>query len=324
MEFFNKKEEVLDVQLTEYGKQLLGRGQLNPTYYAFFDDDILYDVGGSQDSSGVQLQEVQNETKPRIQYNTPRLKIQNQTTSAERRVTQFLDEEGSSLANISVNSEPTVEEHTRRNQQIYAEQQYLTNHIIGNSSLSTPYNAAWQLTLLSEPTIVSAERYTEEELPGLETDNDRTVIRNIPQINITIDYETYFSNDASLAAAITDRLGETEVFLALRDNYLMLEIIENNTDFESENFELEVYEQEPTSGPGTTWSQKAFADLSGGEFVAPTTENVEYYMNVFVDEEVSDEVIEELNIAPASLTTTASRLRFNRNLYTTINEEPCE
>ena len=35
MEFFNKKEDVLDVELTEYGKYLLSLGQLDPVYYAF-------------------------------------------------------------------------------------------------------------------------------------------------------------------------------------------------------------------------------------------------------------------------------------------------
>ena len=41
-EFFNKKEEMLEVQLTEYGKYLLSMGKLDPAYYAFFDDEILY------------------------------------------------------------------------------------------------------------------------------------------------------------------------------------------------------------------------------------------------------------------------------------------
>jgi len=44
MEFFNKKEEVIEVQLTEYGKYLLSLGRMRPAYYSFFDDDILYDT----------------------------------------------------------------------------------------------------------------------------------------------------------------------------------------------------------------------------------------------------------------------------------------
>ena len=69
MEFFNKKEEVLEVMLTNYGRDRLAAGQLNPTYYAFFDDDVMYDVSGSG------YTEDQNDAEPRIQSNTPKLKI---------------------------------------------------------------------------------------------------------------------------------------------------------------------------------------------------------------------------------------------------------
>ena len=44
MLFMNKKEEVLDIELTPYGKHLLSNGKLKPVYYAFFDDNILYDI----------------------------------------------------------------------------------------------------------------------------------------------------------------------------------------------------------------------------------------------------------------------------------------
>ena len=41
--FLNKKEEVIDLKLTSYGKHMLGRGNFKPTYYAFFDDNVVYD-----------------------------------------------------------------------------------------------------------------------------------------------------------------------------------------------------------------------------------------------------------------------------------------
>ena len=43
MAFFNKKYDVLDIELTPYGRHLLQNGKLMPAYYAFFDDDVLYD-----------------------------------------------------------------------------------------------------------------------------------------------------------------------------------------------------------------------------------------------------------------------------------------
>ena len=68
MEFFNKKEEVIDLQLTQYGKYLLSLGKFKPFYYAFYDDGIIYDAQYAGDG------EAQNEAEPRIQENTPNLK----------------------------------------------------------------------------------------------------------------------------------------------------------------------------------------------------------------------------------------------------------
>ena len=69
--FFNKKEEVIDLQLTPFGESLMSIGQLKPVYYAFFDDDILYDASGSAG-----ITEVQNDVEPRIQDNTLNMKSQ--------------------------------------------------------------------------------------------------------------------------------------------------------------------------------------------------------------------------------------------------------
>ena len=60
MEFFNKKEEILEMQLTDHGKTLLEQGRLKPAYYAFFDDDVLYDISYASGS------EVQNDSQDRI------------------------------------------------------------------------------------------------------------------------------------------------------------------------------------------------------------------------------------------------------------------
>ena len=43
MSFFDRKEEVLEIQLTPHGRYLLSLGEFQPVYYSFFDDDIVYD-----------------------------------------------------------------------------------------------------------------------------------------------------------------------------------------------------------------------------------------------------------------------------------------
>ena len=55
MEFFNKKEEVIDLQLTQYGRHLLSKGHFKPVFYSFHDDNILYNTANQG------IQEGQNE-----------------------------------------------------------------------------------------------------------------------------------------------------------------------------------------------------------------------------------------------------------------------
>ena len=43
MEFFDKKQDVIDLQVTRYGKQLMSRGLFDPVYYCFSDDEVIYD-----------------------------------------------------------------------------------------------------------------------------------------------------------------------------------------------------------------------------------------------------------------------------------------
>ena len=84
MSFFNKKEDVIDIQLTPHGKHLLSRGKFRPSYYAFFDDDILYDAqyAGMTGATGANQKEEQNDIQDRIEE-TPHLKAQYVYSSRE-------------------------------------------------------------------------------------------------------------------------------------------------------------------------------------------------------------------------------------------------
>ena len=77
MEFFNKKEDVMDLELTPYGEYLLSQGDFKPEFYAFFDDEVLYDGKWA----GTDAEE-QNLIKDRIKE-VPRLKTQYLFTNTE-------------------------------------------------------------------------------------------------------------------------------------------------------------------------------------------------------------------------------------------------
>ena len=60
MKFLNRKEQVLELHMTQHGKSLLSRGAFKPVYYAFFDDDVIYDSQYMSDGSATALE---NSTK---------------------------------------------------------------------------------------------------------------------------------------------------------------------------------------------------------------------------------------------------------------------
>lgn len=82
MTFFDKKQDVIAIELTPYGRHLLSLGKLKPAYYAFFDDDILYDAaagGFTEDNTAI---------RKRILEETPRLRPQRDIDSPEGTITQ--------------------------------------------------------------------------------------------------------------------------------------------------------------------------------------------------------------------------------------------
>ena len=96
MTFFDKKQDVLKIELTPYGRSLLSNGRLMPKYYAFFDDDILYDI------TCVSGTENQNQIKNRITQETPRLRPQRDLLSPEGLISNFERGDGSSRPHSKV------------------------------------------------------------------------------------------------------------------------------------------------------------------------------------------------------------------------------
>ena len=53
MEFFNQKEEVLDLVLTKRGKELFAQGNFTPYGYKFFDNETVYEAGNSEQQNSI-------------------------------------------------------------------------------------------------------------------------------------------------------------------------------------------------------------------------------------------------------------------------------
>jgi len=327
VEFFNKKEEILEVQLTEYGKYLLSIGKLDPVYYGFYDDEILYNSEYA-DVSG----EPQNAIDQRIRHETPNLKVIPTCTSAEGRVDRFIESVTDALGSDSSDPADNTE---ALHQESFTARSNFTSYPIGTGDISSTKTAAWSISALKN-TIDSATDYIiTNPLSSVAGLNDG-VITHIPQLSLELDYKIFYQQGEFKSDAISGYLDSSEpnIYLSMKEDYLVLEILEGNTNFEKENFEVEVFfdsaGSSTTPGPSTL-EQMSFASADSTQFIAPkplgntqtNTGDVEYYFNLYLDEELPARIMDAINMTPRDMASNTSRFSFNRDIYVTDDEEPC-
>ena len=331
MEFFNKKEEVLELQLTEYGKYLLSQGALDPSYYAFFDDDILYNDKYADPSGSVAgiRGEVQNKTDQRIRYETPNLKVISNRSGAQTRVDEFLSSVTAST--WSLDSDPANKVDSFAMQQPFEDVTNIAAFALGTSLLTSPYDAAWSVNLLNKnDTVISSSKgfIVTNLTSSFITGTLNGIITEIPQVNINLDYQTYFSaidDERAISTTLpTGSAGQPPAALALVKNYLILDILEKNTAFEKENFDIEVYHV----ASDNILTQLNFMPespeiLSPKSMLSGKDANVEYYMNFHRDENIPRAILSTVGLTQTSIRTNSDRLNIVRDLYNTIDEEPC-
>ena len=285
MEFFNKKEEVLDLQLTQYGKYLLSVGKLNPAYYTLHDDNVIYD---SEFSQG---EELQNEARVRIQSDTPTLKTQYNFVSLDAmqsKATDFQDSEERAV--------------TRP---------------LATSNLGSNKIPSWNINALGG--IFIAESTT-----SVITPSPSAIVQEIPQIDAEVTYyispvmmSSTFTEDEieQVAQGMADGIPqdilegvditfETEVlpdgssFLIDKDD-LILQIVEDNAPMGNDNFEVEIFEV-ASDGELIPMVFKKEPILIVNDILVEAVEEddveidstfVEYYFDLELDGEISSDIM---------------------------------
>lgn len=301
MSFFDKKEEVMEIQLTSYGKELLSKGDFKPMYYAFFDEGVLYD--GSRGG----LTEVQNDIQNRIKNETPYSKdIANFLSSkeishAQRLVPNLIDAPELPLFDFNSSFE---------NQ-------------LGASSNNKDKIPAWSITAL-QSTISSSNAVLTS------TPNSRNL--PIPQINIdndSIRYDVVVLEDGPIS---TERRCEINNFiqgtvaefedgtsLEVEEGVILLKIKEENSLLLNDTFSFEIFEVKDVTGSiraitdrevlqplkffkfkpqvknGILMSAEdnAFSDVENLSKIDNTF--ISNYLEVSIDEQVNQEVVCELD-----------------------------
>lgn len=357
MRFFDTKEEVIDLELTPFGKRLLSTGKFGPTYYAFFDDDILYDLSYANNSGS--YAEIQNETEDRITKKTPRTKVQYMFKSAEEPVFSNNNDNGEQTGINVLPSRPL---------------NYSFGLPLGNSSLSSEFAPSWNISFLygklGKVEIAHTGSYFNSiKIPQLETtcefeaftskiDDTGNLVENF----VSSELDTIVANlvnplleegvgsgdaefsDSAVGTNSNQIIAEDNTTLQIKPDYLLLEIKEENTDFLKENFEIEVYEivEMGQNSKGEAIYEElplAFFDPSSTEFVHEALGwwHVEYWFDITVDEEippeyfcassvVAERIKNKLTDSILAYPENCAEFSDTKNLYiheVTEKEEPC-
>jgi hypothetical protein len=159
MSFFNNKEEVLNIELTPYGKLLLSKGIFEPVYYAFFDDEIIYD------NLYANFSESQNSIETRILEETIYNKPVYNTKGVE--------------TNLSNKLSKNIKSYEQENS-------------IGTVDSVNQYSPAWEIKVLDGTTISGSS--TSKSVYTGQSGSLKTV--NIPQINLnTVNIKVNITNN---------------------------------------------------------------------------------------------------------------------------------
>lgn len=232
MVFFDKQQEVMDIQLTQYGKYLYSIGSFKPEFYDFFDDDILYD------SLCAGFTEHQNDTKDRILKNTPKLKTQHLTTSVEER----FDMESEKIEN----EERQIFQPIIKNIAQKAQEKILL-YPLNNKNVETIQAPRFDLRNLGK----QFEKITFSELTGSGVQNNRPTIHINPEFSLKEEKGETTTTRMYTAEEFVDLASDEIVFrdnskIKLLRDKIVIDLQQLNADAAFKNFKLEVFEVQKT------------------------------------------------------------------------------
>jgi len=283
MEFFNKKEEVIDLKLTQFGRFLLSKGKFKPVFYSFYDDNVLYDV------SKAGLSELQNESEIRIKE-TPTMHHQISFSPLEK-------DFNSNYNKVLSGEESPISEDLQRT----AEKHYALPSPIGTSDINSEYSPSWTANFLNGNISGSVNYLIMSEKTG----GKNTQI--IPQINSEMEIKVldHSSEEVSNFDELESGFSGTDIEVVSNeeDMFVLLKLSENNGLFQKKNFDIEIYEIQEEDQDGTiieslrplsfsmlpeATSETSFVDEAYPE---EDVTHVEYYFDVLVDDEIEEELL---------------------------------
>ena len=289
MTFFNKKTEVMQIEMTPYGRYLYSIGKFKPHSYEFVDDDVIYRISGSN--------ELQESAHSRILEETPKLKINR----------SFQDEAP------QVESPPIIAQQrsmVRKNNTRQAD--ILPMGRSAYSGSAVPY---FQTTMLQGSITGSqiSHEITETNEHG-EASNGSNVL--IPQIDVNFNFvismrDTLDPQDDYDGSFERSDIFEDGTYLEIRYQEPIIHMKEFNSFYEKENFIIEAFEVsgaigsevlrplkigESTSGDDALFArqispEETMEDQGFYEEEQPTLDFLEYFFSITTDEFIPQDVL---------------------------------
>jgi hypothetical protein len=234
MTFFDKKEEVIDIQLTQHGKHLLSIGKFKPAYYEFFDDDIIYDSKySSVEESQRDIQtRIKEAVRPHVQYNF---------VGSEEEIKKLKNHNRSNQGSFSDVYVPYNLKHR------------IMSYPLAHSEVGSNRKPSWNIKLLkgefSSAINYITGTYCNSKYPRI-TMKD-VEFKHLPSRKMPVESQLKTSNfdgfeerppQPALDFNDLSTRFRDETFILVKEDYILLDIQELNVPFQKENFELELYE----------------------------------------------------------------------------------
>tara|TARA_B100000123_G_scaffold271827_1_gene252627 strand:+ start:629 stop:1636 length:1008 start_codon:yes stop_codon:yes gene_type:complete len=288
MTYFNKKFDVLGIELSPYGKHLLQNGKLMPKYYAFFDDDVLYDC------SAAGFTENNSEIRNRIINETPVLRPHYMFKTVED---SFVKDQPFPTSQYDNVKRPIADETAK-----------FLQYSLGSSDPTKEKAPAWRFYSLINEISSSAVQLSSSNYQPL----------NIAQIDYDINYEMSIRNIDDDGPVVGTKgtpnlpmstVMEDGTYLNLEEEQVLAYILEKNGFLFGESLELEVFMFETTgSGDSLKFTEElvplkfvkrspqivngilmdeeadTFSFREDGTSVTP--QHVEYYWDCRLDKEI--------------------------------------
>lgn len=299
MTFFDKKTEVISIELTQYGKHLLSRGKFKPAYYEFYDNDVLYD----SEYSGIA--EERNNIQERIKNETPYLKPQYNISGVE---TQFKD--------LLESKRDNTEQKETFQQTL--EKVIFPSSPLGTSRLDDTY-PAFNITCHTTRIETSSQKKENAQ-----------ILMNIPELILeTTNYKTKILDQEnqpvpdellaqSLPFAIEDapeqqtfKVFEDGTYISVEPESIIIEFNETNSKDIGKNFDIEIFEITSSAktnqeiyvplyfvdGKIETNNQNLIVDTGDEKrtFSIEDKKLVEYYLTINEDDKIEKEKLDMLS-----------------------------